>query len=313
SRQIFSVFRRFTPLVEGLSLDEAFLDVTGSQALFGDGRTIAARIREEIRAETGLTASAGVAPSKFVAKIASDMDKPDGLFVVEPGEVAAFLAPLPIARMWGVGPKAAAGLATRGYRTFSDLVAAGPAVLERELGSWGASVFRLAQGEDPREVIADREAKSLGSEQTFEQDLRRPEDLARALLGQSATVAGRLVVAGLAGSVVAVKLKYADFQVRTRQARSPEPIQDTESIHRMAKELLQRFPRRPMGIRLTGVSVSDLVPDDTPAGLFPDAATLRRKALEKTVSDLSKRLGKQVVTRASLLGTRRDRGASDGD
>ncbi len=174
SASIFAVFRRFTPLVEGLSVDEAFLDVTASRGLFGDGEAIARRIRQAIRAETGLTASAGVAPSKFVAKIASDFDKPDGLVVVRPEEVRAFLDPLPIERMWGVGPKAAARLHGLGYVTLRDLAEADVRRLEATLGSWGGEVARLARGEDEREVVSEREAKSIGAEETYDEDSDEP-------------------------------------------------------------------------------------------------------------------------------------------
>src|SRR5580698_11007059 len=152
SEQAFAIFRRYTPLVEPLSLDEAFLDVTGSRAIFGDGEAIASAIKRDVRQELRLTASAGVAPCKFAAKIASDLRKPDGLVVVPSGEVAAFLAPLPVERMWGIGPKTAPKMHAMGYRTIGDLARADESALERLLGSWGTEVGRLARGEDARDV-----------------------------------------------------------------------------------------------------------------------------------------------------------------
>ncbi|MCW5833859.1 MAG: DNA polymerase IV, partial [Labilithrix sp.] len=152
SERVFDVFHEYTPLVEGLSLDEAFLDVTASRRLFGDGAAIARRIKEGVLEATGLTASAGVAPCKFAAKIASDLDKPNGLTVV-PSDVAGFLAPLPIERMWGIGPKTAPTLRRLGYRTLGDLAKADPDALERALGSWGPEVRELARGNDPRDVV----------------------------------------------------------------------------------------------------------------------------------------------------------------
>ncbi|MBW2464238.1 MAG: DNA polymerase IV, partial [Deltaproteobacteria bacterium] len=276
SKHIFEIFRRYSPLVQGLSLDEAFIDVTGSQKLFGDGETIAALIRRDIRSELELTASAGVAPSKFVAKIASDFDKPDGLTVVRPGEVTAFLTPLSLDRMWGVGPRAAAHLREHGFETIGDLATAPEGKLTRILGSWGASVGRLARGEDDREVVVGEAAKSVGAEQTFEKDLRARCDVERHLLAQARRVARRLVQAGLCGQVVATKLKYADFTVRTRQMRLSEPVDDTDSIYEAAVALLDRFPRGATGVRLTGVSVSDLMQGPPPPVLFPDEHKERR-------------------------------------
>src|SRR5258708_14474658 len=152
SAAVFAIFRRYTPLVEPLSLDEAFLDVTGSQALFGDGVAIARAIKQAVRTELGLTPSAGVAPCKFAPKIASDLQKPDGLVVVAPGGVAEFLRPLPIERLWGVGPKTSPPMRALGYETIGDLARAGEDALERVMGSWGAHVARLARGDDERDV-----------------------------------------------------------------------------------------------------------------------------------------------------------------
>src|SRR5579883_26373 len=175
SERAFAIFRRYTPLVEPLSLDEAFLDVTASRALFGDGGSIGRAIKRDVAAELGLTASAGVAPCKFVAKVASDLSKPDGLLVVAPADVEAFLAPLAVERMWGVGPKTAPALRALGYRTLGDLARAGADALEGVLGAWGVEVTRLARGLDERDVVADGVARSIGAEQTYEQDLTGAE------------------------------------------------------------------------------------------------------------------------------------------
>ena len=171
SAQIFAIFHRYTPLVQGLSLDEAFLDVTASQSLFGDGASIARQIKDAIRRELELTASAGVAPCRFVAKVASDLRKPDGLVVVREDEVRAFLAPLPIERMWGVGQKTAPKLRALGFATLDDFARADGAQLEHLLGSWGRHVQSLARGDDDREVDPHLAAKSVGAESTYEHDL----------------------------------------------------------------------------------------------------------------------------------------------
>jgi DNA polymerase-4 len=306
SRRVFEVFRRYTPLVEGLSVDEAFLDVTGSRSLFGDGATIAARIKADIRAEIGLTASAGVAPVKFVAKIASDLRKPDGLVVVGPDEVEAFLAPLPVERMWGVGPKTAARVRAAGLATIGDLARAEEAVLGRLLGSWGSHVGDLARGVDPREVVVGGEAKSIGSEETFERDLRTAAEIEPQLLAQAGRVAGRLVAEALSARVVTVKVKYADFKIKTRQKRLDASADDTDSIYEAARELLARFPGLTRGVRLTGVSVSGLVPGPPERTLFPEARREKRHKLEQTVAALRDRFGPAGVTRATLLGKERE-------
>ncbi len=301
SARVFEIFRRYSPLVQGMSLDEAFIDVTASQALFGDGATIAARIREDIRREVHLTASAGVAPSKFVAKVASDLDKPDGLVVVREGEVEAFLAPLSIDRMWGIGPRAAAQLREHGYETMGDLARAPEDRLTRLLGSWGESVARLARGIDEREVVIGEPAKSIGAEETFAHDLETRAEVERHLLAQARRVARRLLKAGLSGSVVTVKLKYKDFTLRSRQKHLPEPVDDTDSIYEAATSLLGRFPRGVKGVRLTGVSVSHLEAGPPPPVLFPDERKARRTKVERAVAELESRFGVGGITRAALL------------
>ncbi len=301
SAQVFAIFRRFTPLVEGISVDEAFLDVSASRSLFGDGESIARRIRAAIREETGLTASAGVAPSKFVAKIASDLRKPDGLVVVKPEEVVSFLAPLPVDRMWGVGPKAAERLRAMGYATLDDLARADERVLERALGTWGVQVRLLAQGIDEREVEPEREAKSVGAEETFDEDLTDRASIERTLLAHCVRVARRLHEAGLFARRVTVKLKYADFTLKTRQARLPEPVDDATSLFEAARELLDRFPIAGRRVRLTGVSAGEIAEGLPQPTLFPSPERERRRAIESVVGELRERFGKQGVTRAELL------------
>lgn len=302
SDQAFAIFRRYTPLVEPLSLDEAFLDVTASQSLFGDGEAIAGAIKVAVREELALTASAGVAPCKFAAKVASDLRKPDALVVVPPDEVAAFLAPLPVERMWGVGPKTAPKMRALGYRTIGDLARAGEATLERVLGSWGVEVARLARGEDPRDVVPDAQARSIGAEETYEEDLVGADAIAPTLLDHAARVARRLVRSGLSAHTVAIKIKYADFSIRTRRETLPEPVQDTDSIHRAAVELLARVPLEGRRVRLTGVSVSGIVEAGAERTLFPDADAQKRRRVEEVAARIAERFGDEgAVTRATLL------------
>ncbi|MFW2388503.1 MAG: DNA polymerase IV [Polyangiales bacterium] len=309
SHQVFEVFRRYTPLVEGLSVDEAFLDVTGSRTLFGDGPAIARLIKRDISAEVGLTGSAGVAPNKFVAKIASDLEKPDGLTVVPHDGAAEFLAPLPLERMWRVGPKARVRLRSAGMKTIGDLARADARTLEQLLGSWGPVALQLARGIDERAVVVGTPPKSLGSESTFERDLTTTDSLLKPILRQSMQVADRLVNKGLWAEVVTLKLKYGDHQIRTRQASLARAVSDTDAIFQTASELLGRFESIESGVRLTGVSVSSLTkrPDE---GLFPDVDRERRERLAVTTRALRERFGSAGVTRASLIADPDDAGDS---
>jgi DNA polymerase-4 len=302
SAQVFAIFRRYTPLVQGLSLDEAFLDVTASRSLFGDGRAIARRIKDEVRGELALTASAGVAASKFAAKVASDLEKPDGLVVV-PDDVAAFLAPMPIERMWGIGQKTAPKMRALGYATLGDLARARAKDLERALGTWGLQVSRLARGEDDREVDPTGVAKSVGAEQTYERDLTSRDDIERTLLVHAERVAQRLVEEGISARIVVVKLKYADFTLLTRRATLPEPVLDARSIHEAACKLMDGFPARHGGVRLTGVSVAGLTEGPPPRLLLGGEEAEKRRKVEELVAKVKGKFGAEGMTRATLLET----------
>jgi DNA polymerase-4 len=301
SEQVFAIFYRFTPLVEGLSVDEAFLDVTESQKLFGDGVAIATKIKAAIRDELHLTASAGVAPCKFVAKIASDLKKPDGLVEVKPDEVEAFLRPLAIEKMWGVGPVAAKRLHEAGFVTFGDLAAAPVSQIETLLGSWGVTVHELAKGHDDRPVIADRAAKSIGAENTFDRDLTERSAIERHLLGQCERVAHRLVVSGLRGRTVTIKLKDNLFKLRTVRLRLSEAVNDAGSIFKAVQQLLDRAKYSGWPVRLTGVAVSDLCHGEGQKSLFADQNLVRRSRLEQVVVAARERFGDDSVRRAATL------------
>jgi len=258
--QVHAVFARFTDQVEPLSLDEAFLDVTGSRALFGDGRAIAQRLKQEVRAATQLTVSVGVAASKYVAKVASDLQKPDGLVVVPPGTERSFLAPLPVARLWGAGPKTEAQLQRAGMHTIGDLQQASRAQLAAAFGAHTAGHFwALANGLDPRSVEPERAAKSIGHELTFAEDLRSREQVHETLLQLSEQVGRRLRQHAVAGTCVRVKVRYPDFTTFTRQ-RAVDATQDDLVLFRTAAALVDAvWPGRP-GIRLLGVTAADLRP-----------------------------------------------------
>jgi DNA polymerase IV len=300
SRDVMAVLRRFTPQVEPISIDEAFLDVTGSRGLFGDGRSIATAIKAAVREDVGLTASVGVASTKLVAKIASDLQKPDGLVVVEPGEEAAFLAPLPISRLWGVGQKTATALADYGVRTIGDLAALSPDLLVRRFGKHGGSLASRARGVDDDPVHEGDPAKSVGHEHTFDSDTSDREVIERTLLAMSDGVAGRLRSAGVRASTIAVKIRDSSFRTITRQRTLPEPTDLTDPIFRAAVELA-RPEVRGIRVRLLGVTASNLG-DREQLGLFPSDDPRRRAAIE-AADTIRRRYGERAVTRGRLVGS----------
>lgn len=299
SRDVMEVLRRYTPAVEPVSIDEAFLDVSGSRALFGDGQAIGAAIKLTVREEVGLTVSVGVATNKLVAKIASDLRKPDGLVVVAPGNEAAFLEPLPIARLWGVGEKTAAVLAEYGVRTIGDLAALPPDVLVRRFGKHGASLAERARGVDPDPVHEGDPAKSVGHEHTFDRDTVDSETIERTLLAMADGVAGRLRSAQVRASTIAVKIRDDAFRTVTRQRTLAEPTDLTEPIFRAALELA-RPEVRGKRIRLLGVTASNLG-DRQQLALFSTDDPRHRRAIE--AADLvRRRFGDRAVTRGRLVG-----------
>ncbi len=299
SAAVFEIFHRYTPLVEGLSLDEAFLDVTDSRRLRGSGPEIARKIKADIAATTGLTASAGVAPVKFVAKIASDLEKPNGLVIVAAAAVEGFLAPLPIERMWGIGKVSARRLHDAGYETLGDLAGADPSALRTLLGAFGLTVSELARGVDPRPVSPEREAKSIGSEETYDIDLCERRAIERELLRHAERVANRLIHAGVRARAVTVKLKDHAFHLHTAHERLAAAAQDTPSLYRAACAALDRLHYDGTPMRLVGLAASDLGEHDAQGELFPDAELARRARLEETVVAANDRFGAKALGRAA--------------
>lgn len=298
SREVMAILRRFTPLVQPISIDEAFLDVTASRALFGDGEAIAQRIREAIREEVGLTASVGVASTKLVAKIASDLRKPDGLVVVPRGHEGAFLAPLPISRLWGVGEKTAAALRDFGVVTIGDLAALPPDAMARRFGKHGASLVERARGIDPDPVAGGEAAKSIGHEHTFDTDTFDREVIERTLLGMADGVAGRLRSSGLKAGTVTLKLRDSTFATITRQVGLDAPSDLTEPIYDAALGLL-RWELHGQRIRLIGVTASNFRERDQLA-LFGDEDPRRHQAAE-ALDRIRRKYGDRSVTRARLV------------
>ena len=303
SRQVFHIFERFTPLVQGLSIDEAFLDVTGARRLHGTGPEIAAKIRAAIRAETGLTASVGVAPNMFLAKIASDLHKPDGLTVVpdEPGAVRAFLAPLPAGRLWGVGQVTQAVLEKAGLRTIADLQALDAARLADLVGAGAAAhLKRLADGRDDREVETGGEEKSISREYTFDEDCTDAARIARVLMDLTDDVGGRLRASGRYATVARLKLRWKGFETHTRQRRLDPPCCDDFRLRAAAGDLLGGMPlTRP--VRLVGFGVSGLVAHAAvQLSLFDGAgrAPGRQETVSHTVDEIRRRFGPASIRRA---------------
>jgi DNA polymerase-4 len=298
SRDVMAILRRFTPLVQPISIDEAFLDVTGSRALFGDGEAIARLIKDAIRSEVDLTASVGVASTKLVAKVASELRKPDGLVVVPPGGEAAFLAPLPISRLWGVGGKTAEALRDFGVVTIGDLAALPPDALVRRFGRHGAALVDRAVGIDPDPVATGDPAKSIGHEHTFDVDTADREVIERTLLGMADGVAWRLRASGLKAVTVTLKLRDSSFQTISRQTGLEVPADLTEPIYEAALELLRR-ELHGQRIRLVGVTASNFR-DREQLALFGGEDPRRHQAAE-ALDRIRRKYGERSVTRARLV------------
>lgn len=301
SRGVFAIFARYTPLVEALSIDEAFLDVTGSQQLWGSGESIARRVLTDISRELQLPASAGVAPNKFVAKLASDWHKPAGLTVVAAEEVAARLAPLPIERLLGVGEKGAAAMRAAGLRTFACVRAAPDTLLQRLSGRAAASLRHYAWGRDERPVVAEHVAKSVGSEHTFDDDVLQAEALRGPLWHHALKVASRLSAHGQYATEVHLKLKDTRFRLHTRQAQLVEGSALPDTLFALAWQLLCKAPLPAGGVRLVGLSAGGLQAGAPAPTLFVDPAQEKQKRAEQARLRIEARFGHGRLTRASAL------------
>ncbi len=304
SEVIFEIFSRFTPLVEPLSIDEGFLDVTGSRRLFGSAEGIAREIKRLVREEVGLTVSAGIASTKFVAKIASDLGKPDGLVCVVHEKTTEFLAPLPITRLWGVGDVTFKALKRLGIATIGDLSRLPGKTLRREFGKHGEQLHLLSRGIDPRPVEPHRPAKSIGGEETFPEDLTRRESLKRELLSLATKVARRLRRHGLAGKTVTLKVKYGDFKLVTRSTTLETATNDAAAVYAACCELLKRTEAGTRPVRLLGVHLSGLSPGH-PAGqmslLEDEGQRQRRRQLHDALDKLAERFGEDAIVPGLLL------------
>jgi len=300
SKRVMEIFEQVTPLVEPLSIDEAFLDVSGARRLHGSPAQIAWTIRERVRAETGLTCSIGVAATKYVAKVASGRAKPDGMLVVPAADTLSFLHPLPVSALWGVGRVTEESLTRLGLRTVGDVAEMPSDALERAVGpALAARLARLANGIDPRDVETTRSEKSIGHEVTFDHDLRDPEQIRRELLRLSDDVAVRLRKAGAVGRTVVLKLRYGDFRTVTRSRTLGEPTDVARRIYDEASAALGELVGDGARIRLIGVRAEQLRPSGGGAALWdPDE---EGREAERAIDEVTARFGRGAVRPAALV------------
>lgn len=300
SAQVFDIFERYSPLIEPLSIDEAFLDMTGTERLLGSPGDVAQKLKDKVRELTGLAASVGVAPNKFLAKVASDLDKPDGLTIIPHDGVDRALAPLPVSRLWGIGPVACAKLADMGIRTIGDLKHANVKLLASRFGDHAHHMMRLARGEDERPVVSDHEAKSIGQEQTFGQDVAEPDAVRAVLLEQVEQVARRLRKHQVFARCVTLKIRFGDFETITRSETRTFATQSTDELWVSASAIFDKWRSsafRP--VRLIGMTVSQLSGDEGQLDLYDNPDREKRKKIDEVSDKIVQRFGKASLHRGA--------------
>lgn len=316
SDRIMRILGGFTPLVEPISIDEAFLDCTGTENLFGKPAELGARIKEAVRGETGLTASVGMATNKSVAKIASDLQKPDGLVICEPGREREFIAPLPIGRLWGAGKKTVKELESRGFRTIGDIASLPLSRMEGLLGRWGEHLWLLANGMDERPVCDDSERKSYSEEITFDTDTGDAALVERVLFEIADRLSYKLRSDGVKGRTITLKIRLEGFETHTRSATMSEPVNDMAAIRKTAVRHFREFDRAGRRVRLVGIRLSNLedaaAASERQLGLFEergadDSRPDSESEAERVLDRMRERFGGKV-TRATLL-----KGLDDGE
>ena len=301
SSHIMEIFRSVTPLVEPLSLDEAFLDVTGAKRLLGDGREIAKQIRAKVEASEGITCSVGIATTKFIAKLASGRCKPNGMLEIASDRVLEFLHPLPVNAIWGVGPKTNEELQKLGLRTVADIANTPRQTLIRALGeASGASLYELAWGRDYRDVVVNEPEKSIGNEETFSRDIDSPEEILREFLRMSEKATARLRDANLFAKTITIKIKFADFSSITRSKTLPLAIDSTHQTYEVVKKLYLALRNDGARIRLVGVSLSNLQ-EDVPVQLELGARERGWREADSAIDKATARFGRASVRPGRLI------------
>ncbi len=302
SQQIMAILRDFSPVIQQISIDEAFLDMTGSMGLYPDPVALGRQIKERIRTETGLTASLGIASNKFVAKVASDLEKPDGLTYCPPGEETTFLAPLPIRRLWGVGEKTAQKLMQLGFRTIGDITAVPKEHLVKALGSWGLHLWKLANGIDHRPVSEQSVRKSISEETTFHEDVDDAEAIELTLFKIADRVSRAMRRKGWKGRTITLKIRYEDFETHTRSKTLGDYVYDAETLRAIGVQLFRKVWKGEKKIRLIGLGVSML---NTLGGeqlnLFGESAGYGGERIDALLEELKEKFGEDAVDRASFL------------
>ncbi|MFW5976480.1 MAG: DNA polymerase IV [Bacillota bacterium] len=307
SRKIFEILSSYTPLIEKISIDEAFLDLRGCHHLFGDSKDIGKKIKKEINNKTGLNASIGIAPNKFLAKLASDLDKPDGFVIIKKNEIKEKLNPLPVSNIWGVGEKTEKKLKKKGINTIGDLRKVPQNELENIFGSFGRKLYEMARGIDERKIVVDSETKSISKETTFRKSLLKKEIIFSALLILCEKVSRRLRKNKFSGNIVFLKIRYDNFKTYTRRKTLDYSFNDTESIYECCKDLLIQENLLSKPVRLLGVGVSALVKkNNRQLNLFKN--NKNKNKLVETIDYIKDRYGEDSIFRArNLLYKNKDR------
>lgn len=309
SKQVFEILERFSPAIQPISIDEAFLDVTGSTQLFGSPIEIAKQIRTLVQHETQLTCSVGVAPNKFLAKLASDLDKPDGLTVIPRDRIHEILDPLPVTKLWGVGPSAERTLGKLGIRTIADLRKMPVDSLVARMGDQGRHLHQLAHGIDDRPVRIDREAKSISHEHTFATDLQDPDEVRALIARQAQDVAMRLRKHARYAKTITLKIRFGDFETVTRSITLDNQTDETKVIHDAARSLFDLWAQSFKPVRLIGTGVSHLTDAPAEPGLFDETDNTKSRAVDRVSDAIADKFGKDTIARASTLRAKPRHGA----
>lgn len=302
SRQVMGILHDFSPQMLQISIDEAFIDITQTARFHGGGRKLAEKLKSRIRGETGLTASVGMAPNMFVAKVASDLQKPDGLTICDSGKEKEFLAPLPIKKLWGVGPKTEARLHELGFSTIGQIAQCSQHLLAEKLGKWGAHLWELANGIDNRPVEDWGPRKSISQERTYDNDVADPEIVEKTLWKLADDLSADMRGAGLKGRVLTLKIRLEDFQTFTRQRKLADYTNDAALMREIALEIFRKFDRQEKKVRLIGIGMSQLNnAGGEQMSLFPSEEQNRRATVAQLIDTIRVKFGDEAATRASRL------------